>query len=402
MGLFRYIEHVDAVRNPYGPGAGTPPPELTGREPILSEARIALERKRASRPHKSLILVGLRGVGKTVLLNRIDDLARDSGFRTAMMEVDEDKSLAAALVPELRRILYELDRLGALSEAVKRGLRVLRSFVNAIRVQAGEVELSLDVDPEIGTADSGDLDADLAALFVAVGEAARSRDTAVALIVDELQYLDEPEFRALIMAIHRVSQRSLPILLIGAGLPQVLGLAGRAKSYAERLFEYPQIGPLDTSDARRAVEEPARREGVKFAPGSLDEIVRTTQGYPYFIQEWAYHAWNIAHDKEITRDDVVAASSRAIARLDQSFFRVRFERLTPSEKRYLRAMAELGPGPHRSGDVATKLGAKITTVGPVRAKLIAKGMIYGPQHGDVAFTVPLFDQFMKRTMPSFP
>ncbi len=393
---------MDPVRNPYGPGAGTPPPELAGREMITTEARIALERKRAARPHKSLILVGLRGVGKTVLLNRIDDLARESGFRTAMIEVDEDKSLAAALVPELRRILYELDRLGALSEAVKRSLRVLRSFVNAIRVQAGDVELGLDVDPELGTADSGDLDADLAALFVAVGEAARSRDTAVALIVDELQYLEESEFRALIMAFHRVSQRSLPVLLIGAGLPQVLGLAGRAKSYAERLFEYPQIGPLEAADARRAVEEPARRERVTFGAEALEDIVGTTQGYPYFIQEWAYHAWNIATGKQITRDDVTAASARAITRLDQSFFRVRFERLTPSEKKYLRAMAELGPGPHRSGDVATKLGAKITTVGPIRAKLIAKGMIYGPQHGDVAFTVPLFDQFMKRTMPTFP
>ena len=393
---------MDPVRNPYGPGAGTPPPELTGREAIITEARIALERKRASRPHKSLILVGLRGVGKTVLLNRIDELARESGFRTAMIEVDEDKNLAAALVPELRRILYELDRLGALSEAVKRGLRILRSFVNAIRVQAGDIELGLDVDPEVGTADSGDLDADLAALFVAIGEAARARNTAVALIIDELQYLDEPEFRALIMAFHRVSQRSLPLLLIGAGLPQVLGLAGRAKSYAERLFEYPQIGPLEADDARRAVEEPARREGVTFGEGGLDAIVGTTQGYPYFIQEWAYHAWNIATGHQITRDDVTAASARAIARLDQSFFRVRFERLTPSEKRYLRAMAELGPGPHRSGDVATKLGAKITTVGPVRSKLIAKGMIYGPQHGDVAFTVPLFDQFMKRTIPVFP
>ncbi|MBV8579952.1 MAG: ATP-binding protein [Candidatus Eremiobacteraeota bacterium] len=391
---------MDPVRNPYGPGAGTPPPELTGREALISDARIALERKRRGLPHKSFILVGLRGVGKTVLLNRVDELAREAGFKTAMIEVDEDKTLAGVLIPEMRRVLYELDRLGPLSEAVKRGLRVLRSFVSSIRVHAGEIELGLDVDPEVGTADSGDLDADLAQLFVALGDAAQSRNTAVALIIDELQYLDEPEFRALIMAVHRASQRNLPVLLVGAGLPPILGLAGRAKSYAERLFDYPTVGPLVPADARRAVEEPARREYVEFEPRALDEIVRITQGYPYFVQEWAYHAWNIANASKITRDDVVSASDRAIKRLDESFFRVRFDRLTPSEKRYLRAMAELGAGPHRSGDVATKYGAKVTTVGPIRGKLISKGMIYGPAYGDVAFTVPLFDQFIKRTMPT--
>ncbi|MDB5068934.1 MAG: ATPase [Candidatus Eremiobacteraeota bacterium] len=393
---------MDPVKNPYGPGAGTPPPELTGRETVIHEARIALERKRVGRPHKSFILVGLRGVGKTVLLNRVEELARNAQFRTAMIEVDEDKSLAGVLVPEIRRVLYELDRLGPLSQAVKRGLRVLRSFVGAIRVNAGEVELGLDVDPEVGTADSGDLDADLAQMFIALGEAAQSRGTAVALIIDELQYLEEPEFRALIMAVHRASQRNLPILLIGAGLPPILGLAGRAKSYAERLFDYPAIGPLVAADVRHAVQEPARREGVQFDPDALDEIVRITEGYPYFVQEWAYHAWNLAAGAKISRDDVISASARAISRLDESFFRVRFDRLTPSQKLYLRAMAELGPGPHRSGDVAKKYGAKTTTAGPIRDKLISKGMIYSPSHGDVAFTVPLFDQFMKRTMPNFP
>jgi hypothetical protein len=393
---------VDPVKNPYGPGAGTPPPELTGRETVISEARIALERKRRGRPHKSFILVGLRGVGKTVLLNKVDELARAAEFRTAMIEVDEDKTLAGILVPEIRRVLYELDRLGPLSEAVKRGMRVLRSFVGAIRVKAGDIELGLDVDPEVGTADSGDLDADLAQMFGALGDAAQSRSTAVALIIDELQYLDEPEFRALIMAVHRASQRNLPILLIGAGLPPILGLAGKAKSYAERLFDYPAIGQLAAADVRRAVQEPARREGVDFESAALDEIVRITLGYPYFVQEWAYHAWNLAEGPTISREDVVSASARAVARLDESFFRVRFDRLTPSQKRYLRAMAELGSGPHRSGDIAAMYGGKTTTAGPIRDKLISKGMIYSPSHGDVAFTVPLFDQFMKRTMPNFP
>ncbi len=390
---------MNPERNPFGPGAGTPPPELVGREAILEETRIALIRTKNGFPHKSFIFWGLRGVGKTVLLNAVDSRAVDSGYTTAFIEVNEDKSLVSVLVPEVRRIMYELDRLGAVSEAVKRGLRVLRSFVSAVRMKAGEFEFSLDVDAEEGTADSGELDADLAQLFLAVGEAARSRNVAIAVVLDELQYLKPREFSALIMALHRISQKSLPLLFVGAGLPQVLGLAGKAKSYAERLFSYPEVGALRPADAMLAVREPVRREGFSIEDAALEEIVRLTEGYPYFIQEWAYHAWNVASGTTITRSDVEAASQRAIERLDTGFFKVRFDRLTPSEKRYVRAMAELGPGPHRSGDIAAEYGADVTGVGPIRSKLIAKGMIYGPSHGDNAFSVPMFDQFMKRTMP---
>jgi len=316
-----------------------------------------------------------------------------------MIEVSEDKPLAQVLVPTVRAILLELDRLQNVSQKVKRALRVLRSFVGSVSVKMGDVELGLGIEPELGAADSGDLEADLSSLLVAVGEAAVDRRVAIAIIADELQYLSEEEFAALIMAVHRVTQRNLPVLLVGAGLPSIRGLAGRAKSYAERLFEFPTIGPLSAVDAASAIEVPAKREGASFNASALVAIQEKTQGYPYFVQEWAYQAWNEAAKSPINAADVRAATKAAVARLDESFFRVRFDRLTNTEKRYLRAMAELGPGPHRSSEIATAYGASPTSVGPLRANLISKGMIYSPAHGDAAFTVPLFDEFMRRTVP---
>jgi hypothetical protein len=392
---------MDPLFNPYGPGAGTPPPELSGREAVLEEARLALGRLRRGMPHKSFILAGLRGVGKTVLLGRIDEIARELGYHSVFIEHTEDKTLGSLLLPQLRRVLYELDRLGAISGPVKRAFRILRSFAGAIRVKTpGDVEFSIDVDPEIGTADSGDLETDLTELFTAIGEAARDRETCVCVIIDELQYLKPAEFSSIIMAVHRTNQRKLPLILIGAGLPQVVGLAGKSKSYAERLFNFLPVGPLDAKDATDALAAPARRADVDFDARALDELVHATQGYPYFIQEWGYHTWNTAPRSPITSGDVTAAGIKAVQRLDESFFKVRFERLTPSEKRYLRAMAELGPGPHRSGDIAAIYGTDVMKAGPTRAKLIAKGMIYSPAHGDNAFTVPLFDQYLKRVLPA--
>ena len=204
------------------------------------------------------------------------------------------------------------------------------------------------------------------------------------------------------MAVHRIAQKALPVLVVGAGLPQLVGQMGASKSYAERLFDFPKIGPLGEDDARAAIKEPATKEGVKFTKQALDEIIRVTEGYPYFLQEWGYHAWNIAEKSPINESDALAATTDATTSLDDSFFRVRFDRLTPREKDYLRAMAELGPGPHRSGDIATTLGVLVESSAPLRSGLIRKGMIYSPQHGDTAFTVPLFDQYMKRVMPEMP
>ena len=392
---------MDPISNPFSPGAGSPPPELVGRGPVLEQARILLGRVRAGRPEKSLLLTGLRGVGKTVLLNEIQRLAADADYRTIELEAHEDKRLGPLLAPSLRRVLYDLDRLAGAGDKVKRGLAVLRSFISAIKLTVGEVDIGLDIEPERGAADSGDLEIDLPNLFVAVGEAAAERKSAVALLIDEVQYFNQKELGALIMAMHKVQQRQLPLVLIGAGLPILPGLAGESKSYAERLFSFPPIGALTEAESDTALQEPAHAAAVAFDKAALAEIFRLTQGYPYFVQEWGYQAWNHATASPIGLDVVEDSTSRVIQRLDENFFRVRFDRLTPSEKKFLRAMAELGPGAQRTGDIAAQLGVQVNSLGPVRAKLIRKGMVYSPAHGDMAFTVPLFDAFMRRVMPEF-
>lgn len=348
---------------------------------------------------RSLMLIGLRGVGKTVLLNRIGGMAEAAGFSLLALEATEGRTLPELLAPAMRGTLYRLDAVAGASDRVRRGFRVLRGFLGALKVKVGGLEVTLDVDPERGTADSGDLEADLPELFVVLAEAAQDRTAAIAITIDELQYVSEAEMRALIMAMHRISQRRLPILLVAAGLPQLVALAGKAKSYAERLFEYPEIGPLSQDDARTALQEPVQRLGVRFTEDAIREIVRATHGYPYFLQEWGYRAWDLAPMSPIDVDVVRAATTAAITRLDASFFRVRLDRLTPREKEYLRALADLGPGPHRSGEVADRLGVKVESVAPTRSALIRKGMVYGPDHGVTAFTVPLFNEFMLRTMP---
>ena len=390
---------MDPIKNPFSPGAGSPPPELVGRSPILEQARILLGRIKQKRPEKSLLLTGLRGVGKTVLLNEIERQAEADGYRTIVIEAHEDKPLGPLLAPYLRSLLFDLDRVAGAGHKVKRGLRVLRSFLGVLKVTYEDVIVTLDVDPEQGSADSGDLEIDLPTLFVAVAEAAEERKSAVAVLIDELQYFNQKELGALIMAMHRVQQRQLPLVLLGAGLPIVPGLAGESKSYAERLFNFPEVGALSEQDSAKALREPAQAAGAAFEPRALKKIFRLTKGYPYFLQEWAYHSWNHAPTSSITVGVVKKATPAVIVRLDQSFFRVRFDRLTPSEKRFLRAVAELGPGDHRTGDVAEALGVRVTSLGPVRANLMKKGMIYSPAHGDLAFTVPLFDEFMIRAIP---
>lgn len=343
--------------------------------------------------------MGLRGVGKTVLLNEIRDIAENEGYLPLLVEAHENKPLAALLLPGLRQILFKLDRKQSVSEKVKQGFRILKSFFNGVKLKIDDFEFSLDVDPETGTADSGDLESDLPDLLQAIGEAAADRGTAVSILIDELQYLKEKEFSALIMSIHRISQKQLPLVLVGAGLPQLVGLAGRSKSYAERLFDFPEVGPLKKKDAVVALQEPVKSEGVEFSAGAVDAISEITRGYPYFLQEWGYHAWNLAKSTPITVEDIKNATDASLKRLDESFFRVRFDRLTPKEKEYIHALAKLGPGPHRSGDIADVFGAKMQSLSPTRSSLIGKGMIYSPTYGDTEFTVPLFDEFVLRTMP---
>ncbi len=390
---------MDPIKNPYAPGAGTPPPELAGRDDLRETVRIALERVRAGRPTKSLLLVGLRGVGKTVLLDRMREDAEAVGIQTIRVEAPENRSLPAILAPQLRQALLRLSRNEQAKELAQRALRGLAGFAKALKVKFQDIEVGFDFEPEPGLADNGDLEHDLQALLEVAGIAAKKAGTALAMFVDELQYVEEEELAAMVTALHRTAQRSLPVVLVGAGLPQLPGKMGRAKSYAERLFDFPPIGPLPEAAARLAISKPAADEGVAVTTDALDRIVRETRGYPYFLQEWGKHTWDAASTSPITAQDVERATGTAIAALDESFFRVRFDRLTPSEKKYLRAMAELGPGPHRSGDIADQLGRDVTSLGPTRSGLIVKGMVWSPSHGDTAFTVPLFDEFMKRIMP---
>jgi hypothetical protein len=390
---------MDPVRNPFAPGAGAPPPELAGRDELRETIRVALARIRAGRPTKSSLLIGLRGVGKTVLLDRMRSDAEADGVHTLRIEAPENRSLPAILAPQLRVSLLRLSRQERARALAQRALRGLSGFASALKVKYQDIEVGLDFEPEPGLADNGDLEHDLQALLEAVGEAAREGETALALFIDELQYVPEDEVAALITALHRAAQRRLPIALVGAGLPQLRGRMGRAKSYAERLFEFAEIGALAREDAERAIAKPIRDEGAEITTEGLERIVRETEGYAYFLQEWGKHSWDAAPASPITADDVAAASAAAVATLDASFFAVRFDRLTPAEKKYLRAMAEIGGGPHRSGDIADVHNKKVTTLAPVRAQLIAKGMIWSPNHGDTAFTVPLFDSFMRRIRP---
>jgi len=383
---------MDRFLNPYNPGAGTEPPAFTGRDELMESYKVALRRTVAGRPGKSIMPTGLRGVGKTVLLNRFQTIAVDDGLIGLLVEASEAGDFPRLIAARLRKVLFDLDR-GTVSASVKRALGVLKAFTYTLPDGS---TVSLDVDAVVGSADSGLLDEDLTALLVSVGEAAQDRSRGLLVAIDEVQYLSKEELAALITAIHRTVQMNLPVMLVGAGLPQLPALAGDAKSYAERLFDYPEVGSLDPMDASAALTQPAADQGVAFEQDALDAILSATQGYPYFLQEWGYHVWNESAQSPITIDDVARAQTAVQERLDRNFFRVRMDRLTPAEKSYLLAMADMGPGPHRSGDIASRLGVKVESVAPRRSSLIRKGMLYSPAHGDTAFTVPLFDEFLRR------
>jgi len=385
---------MDPVRNPFAPGAGSQPPELAGRDEIISNADIALQRVLAGRHNKSQILLGLRGTGKTVLLNKIEQLADGHGHLTAFIEAPDDKSLADLIYPKIHQVLRKLSIIESAKAKAHAAMRALQGFASVFKVSVGDISLSVDAEP--GIADSGSLEYDLSDLFVRIGEAAQSAGTAWTVLIDEVQYLSGDELAALIVAIHRVSQKQLPVMFFGAGLPQIAALSGEAKSYAERLFDFPPVGPLDNASAISAIRQPIEDEGESISDDALEMIVVRTEGYPYFLQEWGYQAWNIADGSPINVQDVENASSAAIRRLDEGFFRVRFDRLTPKEREYVVAMAGLGKGPYRSSDVADALGENVQSLGPRRAIIINKGMIYSPAHGDIAFTVPMFEDYLQR------
>ena len=385
--------------NPFEPGAGTKPHELVGRELILDDAEGAIGRGLKGRPIRGQVFYGLRGDGKTVLLREVSEIARRRGGLVADLETPENKKLTEILVPAVRQLLIALSTSEQAKAAVRQAAAALRSFASAFKIKVAGV--GIEVKEAKGVADSGDLEMDVADLLVAVAEVARAEGRVVLLALDEMQYLDEVELSALITAIHRINQRSLPLGFFGAGLPQLLGLAGSAKSYSERLFSFIEIGALSKDEASKVIGDPIVKAGASIQPSAVDYIFSKSQGYPYFLQEWGFRTWNTAAKAPITKADAIAAEERTIESLDKGFFRVRVDQLTQSEQLYLRAMAELGPGPHKSADVAKVLGKKATQTGPVRSQVIAKGMAYGGQYGMVHFSVPLFDEFMKRAMPQF-
>jgi hypothetical protein len=346
------------------------------------------------------MLLGLRGVGKTVLLNKIEEMADAAGHVTSSIEAPEGKVLSELLVPKINQALRKLSTSQNAKAKAHQALRALRSFASAFRLTYGDVSIS--VDPEVGVADSGDIEADLPELFVRVGDAAKAAGRAWTLLIDEVQYLRSKDLAALIVALHKVNQKDLPVLFFGAGLPQVAALSGDAKSYAERLFHYPAVGALERKYADSAIRHPIEGAGESIEDKAITEILAKTGGYPYFLQEWGYQCWNIAEGPKIKFEDALKAAGEATKRLDDGFFKVRFDRLTPKEREYVIAMAKLGAGPYRSSDVATALNETHQSLGPRRAQIISKGMIYSPSHGDIAFTVPMFNEYLMRNYVNKP
>jgi len=387
---------MDPVRNPFAPGAGNQPPELAGREVIVEDARIAIERALLCKPSRSHMFLGLRGVGKTVLLNAVESLASQRGHVTSVIEAPETQSLSELLLPRMHQVLRKLSVAANAKAKAYDALRALKSFASVFKLAYGDV--SIAVDPEVGVADSGDLENDLPELFVRIGEAAKAAGKAWTLFIDEVQYLRERDLAALIVALHKTNQAGLPVLFFGAGLPQVAVLSGEAKSYAERLFHYTQLGALPEEDAKAAIRQPVSDEGAIVEDAALTEIFAKTKGYPYFLQEWGHQSWNLAVGDTITVKDAIRAEAMTLKRLDEGFFKIRFDRLTPKEREYVIAMAKLGDGPYRSADIANALGETSQSLGPRRAQIISKGMIYSPSHGDIAFTVPMFTDYLMRNL----
>lgn len=389
---------MNPVFNPYAPGAGAQPPELAGRNALLHKASVALQRIAAGRSARGLILTGLRGVGKTVLLNRIRQDADALQLMTVRIEAQEGRSLPSLLAPGLKSALIKLNHGKKVSDLALRSMRALATFVNAMKLKYQDIEVGFDIDPELTTPIISDLDDNLIQLFQSVGAAAVDQKTAIVLFIDELQLLNEKELASLIMALHIAAQDLLPITLVAAGLPQIAAKMGKAKTYAERLFEFLDIGKLDSDAATQALIIPAEKLNVRYTKTALKEILQQTKGYAYFLQEWGKHAWDLASKSPISERNAMDATAQALADLDASFFRVRFEQLTPMQKQYLRAMAELGDDAVSSGEIAARLGKKVTDLGAVREQLIQKGLAYSPAHGETAFTVPLFAAFMKRNV----
>lgn len=387
---------MDRRTNPYTPNAGAQPPFLVGRDRELEVFDVLLTRMENGLTQQSMIITGLRGVGKTVLLGAFREIADEHGWVALDTEITKNASFANRFARLARQALLRLSTADRWRDRARRAAGVLKSFSLTFDPH-GSVAIGLDVGPLPGEADSGDLTEDLTDLLVALGEAAKESGRGVVFLFDELQYLRVDELEALITALHKTVQRNLPVTLVGAGLPQIPALAGEAKSYSERLFTFPRIGELTRADAVKALTVPAKERGVDYEAAAVEQIVEYTQGYPYFLQEYGSIVWDFSAASPITAIDALAAQPLVEEKLDESFFRVRIERASHVERQYMRAMAECGPGPHTAGEVAEKLGKTAQQAAPTRARLIEKGLLYAPAYGSAAFTVPQFDRYLLRT-----
>lgn len=387
---------MDPRKNPYAPGAGTKPPALVGRDEQIESFDILLERLENGYAEKSMIITGLRGVGKTVLLDVFREKAEERAWATVEWEAEKGASFESKMSSQTRRALLQIAPKARWTDRARRAAAILKSFTITFNPD-GAVTAGLDVEALAGAADSGSLAEDLSDLFVALGTAAREAGTGVIFLLDEIQYLRSRELEALITALHKCARRSLPITLVGAGLPQIPRLAGEARSYSERLFQFPRIGQLDLkTDARKALVLPAQSLDIEYEEDAVDFVVEYTQGYPYFLQEYGKYLWDETSDSPITRDDATDILPLVEAKLDESFFRVRTDRTTELELKYLKAMAELGPDPQRASEVAKRISRTTEQAGPIRSRLIDKGLLYTPGHGYAAFTVPQFDRHLLR------
>jgi len=369
---------------------------LVGRDDQLESFDVLLERLRRGYTEQSMLITGLRGVGKTVLLTSFEERARDRGWTTVEAEITKHTAFDARMAQLVRRALFQLAPKARWKERAAQAAAVLKSFQLTVATD-GALIAGLDVAAAEGFADSGELDEDLTDLLVALGEAAGEHKSGVVFLIDEVHFLATPELEALIAALHKTVQRRLPITLVGAGLPQLPRLAGEAKSYAERLFKFPRIGQLSPTEAEQALVRPAEQLGMSFEKDAVEAVIDYTEGYPYFLQGYGNVLWELVEGSPITATNVKDAREAVEAKLDSGFFRVRAERTSELELRYMRAMAERGPEPQQAKDVAALLGRTSEQLGPTRSRLIDKGLLFTPGHGLAAFTVPQFDRFMRRT-----
>ena len=385
---------MDRRSNPYSPGAGLRPAALVGRDDQLQDWGVALERIEDARPTRSVVLHGLRGVGKTVLLGEFHQMAQDRGWLTIMVEANTGSPFRDSLARALYPVVRELVRPKA-GEKLKKALATFKTF--SVRVDAsGMWSFGLDVAPAPGRGNSGELETDLGELIKDLGDAAQEQNHGFAILIDEAQDLSRDELKALCAISHQAGQRNWPFLVALAGLPNLPRLLSEAKSYAERLYAYTEITQLRDDAARQALTRPAAGEHVTWEDDAVSYVVTETQGYPYFLQEYGQATWDAAEGRTLTYGDARVGAASGQARLDAGFYRTRWERAAPAQRAYLEAMAQDGDGPSQSGEVAARLGKTPTGVGPIRDSLIKKGLIYAPEHGQVAYTVPGMAAFIAR------